>query len=64
MDQIQDADCVVFAVAHDEFKALNLEDIDGLFRQNLPKEQRILIDVKSILDKESLKEQGYIFWRL
>ena len=64
LDQIQDADCVVFAVAHDEFKALNLEDIDGLFRQDLPKEQRILIDVKSILDKESLKEQGYIFWRL
>lgn len=64
LDQIQDADCVVFAVAHDEFKALNLEDIDGLFRQDLPKELRILIDVKSILDKESLKEQGYIFWRL
>lgn len=63
LDSINDADCLVFSVAHDEFKKLNVDDMDRLFRA-LPNEEKIIIDVKSILDKNELENQGYSYWRL
>lgn len=60
---IKDADCIVLAVAHDEFKALTLNDIDKLYR-DIPNNEKVLIDVKSILDKKSIDNMGYMYWRL
>lgn len=62
-DSVKDADCLVFAVAHDQFKNLNPEKIDQFFLPGLNKE-KIIIDVKSILDKEQYIKKGYVFWRL
>jgi len=63
-DQIKDADCVVLAVGHQEFKALSTEAIEALFNPTLPKNERVLIDIKSVLDSQSFTEKGYYFWRL
>lgn len=63
LSDISDADCVVFAVAHDEFKALSFRDIENFFIKG-ENSQKIIIDVKSILDKKDLLEKGYQFWRL
>lgn len=60
---INDADCVVLAVAHQEFKSLTLQDIDKLFG-DFDNNEKVLIDIKSTLDKESLQEKGYNYWRL
>lgn len=64
LSEINDADALIFTVAHQEFRDLGLEDMDCLFNSDLPKDQRIIFDVKSILDKDALMEQGYTFWRL
>lgn len=61
--EVQDADCLVLAVAHDIFKELRWEDIDKLYG-DFKNHEKVLIDVKSILDIKEIKEKGYSYWRL
>jgi len=63
LDTIHNADCIVFAVAHDEFKKLSIEQLDEMFRC-IPNNEKIIIDVKGILNKYELEEKGYIYWSL
>ena len=63
ISDIKDADCVILAVAHDEFKKLSLSDIDGLYK-DVPNGKKVLVDVKSILNKEEAENAGYRYWRL
>lgn len=63
LDDVQNADCVIVAVAHNEFRKLGLEKIKGLFRK-CPDEEKVLIDVKGLYKIEDLKESKMKFWRL
>ena len=63
MENISDADCVIVAVAHNEFKSLTLEEIKGLFK-DVPDEEKVLIDVKGLYRIEELKASGMKWWRL
>ena len=63
LSEVRDADCLVFAVAHDEFKSMSWGQIDGLYGA-YPAEEKVIIDVKSILDKAEIEKLGYNFWRL
>lgn len=63
LSDISDADCIIFAVAHNEFKNMSLEEIDKLYK-NLPNEEKVFIDVKGMFDPTILEEKGYSFWRL
>jgi len=63
LSDIKDADCIIFAVAHNEFKSMSLEEIDKLYK-NIPNAEKVFIDVKGMFDTENLKEKGYTFWRL
>lgn len=65
LSAVNDLDAIVFAVAHDEFKELSPSTIENYFKEDLPAEERILIDVKSILDSHYWQDEaGYTFWRL
>jgi len=64
LDEIDNADAVIFTVGHDEFKFLSLNEIDDLFTDKLSNEEKIIVDVKSILNNEVLVSEGYNFWRL
>jgi len=61
--EINDADCLVLAVAHDIFKQMSCKDIDNLYG-DFESHEKILIDIKSILDKKEIEEKGYSYWRL
>ena len=63
LEDVGGADCVILAVAHKEFKAMTIDQMDKLF---VPGENgnKVVIDVKSILDKQALESAGYRFWRL
>lgn len=63
MDALKDLDCLIIADAHNEFKELSDEDIDKMFK-NEPNNQKVIIDVKGIRDKEKLTNAGYKYWRL
>lgn len=60
---VKDADCVIVAVAHNEFKALSLDDIKKLYKAGSDKE-KVLIDVKGIYRVDELGASGLGWWRL
>ena len=61
MDSLSDLDAVILAVAHDQFTTLTTEDIGKLYK---PVGQKILLDLKGILNKKEYLSQGYLYWRL
>ena len=63
LHEVKDADCVIVAVAHNEFKALRLDDIKKLYRVSADSE-KVLIDVKGIYSVKDLSNSGMDYWRL
>ena len=52
-------DCVIIAVAHDEFKKMKLDEIKK-FMNDKP----VLIDVRGMFDEKEVKEGGFYYRRL
>lgn len=63
LSDVKDADCIILAVAHYEFKELGIENIDKLFK-SMDNSEKVLIDVKGILDKRLVESKKYNYWRL
>ena len=63
LEEVNDVDCLVFAVAHDEFRNMSWELIDGMFIES-DSSEKVIIDVKSLLDKTEIEKRGYSYWRL
>ena len=63
IEDVADADCVIVAVAHNEFRALSLDDIKKIFKAGDDSE-KVLIDVKGLYKIEELKASGMQWWRL
>lgn len=64
MSEAKDADCVIFAVAHEEFKQMSWDRIDSMFKADTKIENRVLIDVKGMRKRKEAVEIGYRYWRL
>lgn len=58
-----DIDVLILAVAHNEFKTLSINDIDKFFKKET-NDNKVIIDVKSILNPNEVKSLGYQYWRL
>lgn len=63
-DQIPKADCIIVAVGHNEYRSMSMMQIKELFKDNIPDEEKVLIDVKSLYRMDELKASGMRFWRL
>ena len=63
MNDVHDADCVIMAVAHKEFKALGLEGVEKLFRDTY-NANKVFLDVKGLYTVEDLEASGMKYWRL
>jgi UDP-N-acetyl-D-galactosamine dehydrogenase len=63
LDDVKDADCIIFAVAHDEFKIMSFDMIDKMFK-DITNEEKVIIDVKNILYDYRFDERGYSYWGL
>lgn len=61
---VSDADCVIVAVAHNEFKAMTLDDISKLYKKDLEDEEKVIIDVKGLYSIPELKKSKMLYWRL
>lgn len=67
LKQIEDAynaDCIIVAVAHDEFKSMNLNDYKKMFNTELADSEKVFLDVKGIFKINELNESGMKYWRL
>ncbi len=59
-NNVKDADAIVFAVSHDEYKKLDVDEIKKLFRNDA----NLVFDIKAIFDKKILQDGGLKVWRL
>lgn len=60
MEEICDMDAVILAVAHKEFSALSVADVDKLYGAD----KKVLLDIKGIFDRGTYATAGYSYWRL
>ena len=63
LEDVYDVDCVIVAVAHNEFKMLSLDDIKRLYHK-CPDNEKVLLDVKGIYKVKELNSSGMRYWRL
>ncbi len=63
LEEVREADCIIIAVAHRQFKNLSHENLNKMYklRRN---EDKVIIDVKHIFNKEELEADGYSYWSL
>lgn len=61
LEDIRDIDCLVVAVAHNEFRALSLNEIKKFYKKDSAK---VLIDVKGLYKIDDLNNAGMNWWRL
>lgn len=60
MATIKNMDAVILAVAHDEFAGLGVADLDKFFGAG----EKVLLDIKGVLDRKTFENAGYNYWRL
>ena len=79
-EDIQSVDAILFAVNHDEFKDIKLEDVKKLYNNNRngiaqtnevaatsddPNSTKdVLVDVKGLFDRAEAEALDYLYWRL
>ena len=63
LEDVKDVDCIILAVAHDEFKNLKLDELKNLYLVGSD-DEKVLIDVKGLHSVEELKKSGMRYWRL
>ncbi|MDD4157631.1 MAG: UDP binding domain-containing protein, partial [Candidatus Cloacimonetes bacterium] len=63
IEDIKDMDAVIIAVGHYQFFKLTEKDFNKMFKKG-PKENKVLIDIKGILDIKEYEALGYRYWRL
>lgn len=63
-EEVPKADCVIVAVGHKQYRDMSMMQVKDLFKRELPDEEKVLIDVKSLYRMDELKASGMRFWRL
>jgi len=61
LEDVYDVDCLIIAVAHNEFKSLSIDELKKLYKKET---KQVLIDVKGLYKIDELKASGMIWWRL
>ncbi len=64
INELPKADCVIIAVGHNEYRSMSTMKLKELFKDELPDEEKVLIDVKSLYRMDELPASGMRFWRL
>lgn len=60
MREIKNMDAVILAVAHEEFLTLKMCDFEKMFGEG----EKVLLDVKGVLERKEYESAGYRYWRL
>lgn len=63
LNNVNNVDCIIIAVAHSEFRRIPLDKLKLLYK-TANDEEKVLIDVKGIYELNELKESGISYWRL
>ena len=60
VDDFKDMDAVILAVAHDEFKDLTMDKLNSFYTYG----EKVLLDIKGLLNRKEYENAGYLYWRL
>ena len=60
VNDFKDMDAVILAVAHDEFKNLTMDKISSFYANG----EKVLLDIKGLLNRKEYEAAGYLYWRL
>lgn len=63
LEEIKEMDAVILAVAHGELCKLSMEQLDAMYKKDANR-QKVIVDIKGMLDKKKLISAGYNYWRL
>lgn len=63
-EELPKADCVFVAVGHSEYRSMSTMQLKELFKEEIPDNEKVLIDVKSLYRIDELNASGMKFWRL
>lgn len=58
---VKNADCLVFLVAHRQFKELRLADVKSMFKKQT---KHVIVDIKNIFEQKTIEKKGYSYWSL
>jgi UDP-N-acetyl-D-galactosamine dehydrogenase len=61
LEHVREADCIIAAVAHQEFRALSWEQLDSMYKNS---QEKVLLDVKGIYKKQEACLRAYRYWSL
>ena len=64
ISEIKNVDCLVIVVAHDSYKRLSIDQLDDMFNKDFRNEEKVIIDVKGIYNKQEITRRNYVYWRL
>lgn len=59
---VKEMDAVILAVSHKEYEDISMEQIGSMYAEN--GKQKVLVDIKGMLDREAYEKAGYLYWRL
>lgn len=62
-ESVDDVDCLIIAVAHNEYRSIPLKRLSKIFKNPL-KSENVLIDVKGLYAIRDLQDSGLRWWRL
>ena len=61
---LNDLDCIIVAVPHNEFASLGLRGLEVFFNADEPYKNKAIVDIQGMLNKNEVEEKGYRYWRL
>ena len=53
-------DAVIIAVPHKTIAGMSMKQVDGLFGEG----QKVLLDIRGVMDRSEYEKAGYFYWRL
>ena len=59
-EALRDLDAVILAVSHEAFADLKQADLNAMFADG----EKVLLDIKGVLDRKDYEDAGYRYWRL
>lgn len=62
ISEIKNVDCLVIVVAHDSYKRLSIDQLDDMFNKDFRNEEKVIIDVKGIYNKQEIIRRNYVYW--
>ena len=64
LKDVKNADCLIFLVAHREFRDLHPEDLGRMCKKTNHHIRNVIIDIKSIFDRKTCEDRGFSYWSL